>query len=110
MNSHARRETAELLSLTGCNEYSSRTPMLKLGMALPVAKREFTPRAPSSRKPKQDAVAGWVILMLVIAVTGTFWATNQLCGLLAQRMQQMQRDRYRQQVAYPELWKQGRYW
>jgi len=110
MKNDTTRETAELLSLTGCDEFSSRTPVLRLGIALPKLKQGFAANAPPSRKRKEGAVAVWLILILVITVTGTYWATDQLCGVLAQRMQEMQRQRYRQQVAYPELWKQGRHW
>lgn len=108
MNSHTRREISEILSISGCSEYSNRTPTLKLEIALP--EHESTKSAPSSRKPKQTAAAVWVILLLVIALTATFWATYQLCGLLAQRMQQIQRQRYQPQVAYSDVWTKGRHW
>ncbi len=92
MDSHTNREIAELLSITGCNGDSSRT--VKLRIALPDVKQESTSSAPSSRKPKQHGVAAWVILLLLGAVTGALWATNQLCGLMAQRVQQIQQQRY----------------
>jgi len=110
MTSHIRREIAELLSIGGCKEYSSRTPSLRLRIASPGLGHEFTTCAPSSREPKQAATAVWAILMVVIVVTGTFWAANQLCGLMAQRVQQIHQQRYRPQIAYPEFWKQGRNW
>ena len=108
MNHHTWREIAERLS-HGCREYSNPPSMLNLRIALPGARDEFRSSAPSSRKPKQNAVAVWVILILVVAVTGTFWAANQLCGVLAQRMQEMQRQRYQRQVSYSDFWNKGRH-
>ena len=67
----------------------------------------LTAGATSSRKHKQVAVAFWVFLT-AIAVTATFWGTNQLCVLLAERMRQAQRQRYRPQVAYSDLWNKSR--
>jgi len=109
MNSYMNREVAELLSLTGSNEYSSRTTILKLRTALPGMRREFAASAAPSRKRKQAAAAAWAILILAIVVSGTFWATNQLCGLMAQRAQQMQRQRYRPQMTYSDLWNKSRH-
>jgi len=109
MNSHPKREIADLLRATGCNEYSSRTPVLKLGIAPPGVSYKFAASSPSTRKPRQAAGAVWVVLLLAIAIAGTFWATNQLCGLLAQKMQQMQRQRYRPQTEYSDLWNKGRH-
>jgi len=69
---------------------------------------KLTAGAPSSRMPTQAVNAVWVVL-LAIAVTSTFWATNHMCGLLVQRTLQMQRQLYRPQVDYSKLWKQGRH-
>jgi len=109
MNGHTRREITELFTISGCNEYSSRTPVLKLGIAPPGVSYKFAVSSPSTRKPRQAAVTLWVVLLLAIAIAGTFWATNQLCGLLAQKMQQMQRQRYRPQTEYSDLWNKGRH-
>ena len=109
MNNYMNREVAELLSLTGSNEYSSRTTTLKLRTALPGMRRECAASAASSPKRKHAAAAAWAILILAVVVSGTFWGANQLCGLLANRMQQMQRQRYRPQMTYSDLWNKGRH-
>lgn len=97
MNTYTRREITELLSIAGCNDSGRRM------------RREFADGALSIRRPKQTGVAVWVVLLLVIAGTGTFWGANQLCGLLAQNTRQMQRHYYRPQMAYSDLWNKGRH-
>ena len=73
MTSYTRRETAEFMNITGSDDFSSRTPVLRLGIALPGVKHELPASARPHRKRKEGAVAGWVILILVITVTGTYW-------------------------------------
>ena len=109
MNSQMRREIADLRSITSSSEYSGSTPILRFRTALPGVRREFAASAASSPKRKHAAAAAWAILILAIVVSGTFWATNQLCGLMAQRVPQMQRQRYRPQMEYSDLWNKGRH-
>jgi hypothetical protein len=109
MNSQTRRQTAEFLGITDCNGYSGSTPVSRFEIPLPGVRHELAAAAPLNRKPRQAAVAVWVILIVVIAATGAFWATNQLCALLAQRIQQVQRQSYSQRTPYSDLWKPGRH-
>lgn len=106
MNSHTSREIGDLLSI-GSNESFSHVARSKWRIVLPAGKHEPRVSAHSPRNRKENAAAVWVILILVLAIAGSFWATTQLCGLLAERMQEMQRQRISPQAAYSELWKQG---
>ena len=110
MSSQTNGGTAEQSRITDCREFSSRRPILKLRIARSETQRE--PRADEAprRRPKQSVLTVSVALLLVTVITGMFWATYQWCGLLSQRMQELQRQNYRPQTAYSDPWTAGGRW